>query len=301
MRVLLVHSGVDWSPIETGLFHGLLNHGADVFLCHPDDALLSTVTRDAVIVVTPRRLDVLEHLKRAGDCVAAYLTETPYEMELELEVSRCVDLVWTSERTGVEAFRAVNPHASYLPHGWMVHPDQPMPAHDVVFVGSGFPERIDFFNAIDWSGIDLGLYGTWRGFGLKPDLEADAVMGDQIDNATAAALYRRCKVGLNLYRTRTSDRIRITTAESLNPRAYELAALGVFHVSAHRKEVHEVFQGHVPTFQTPEQAEVLIRSSLAVAPSERDSVAKYLPLCVQGMSWTDRAAQVLADLAKVAA
>src|SRR6185436_10611187 len=103
----------------------------------------------------------------------------------------------------------VNPHVGYLRHGWHPgrhfvgvgdqHPD--VPSHDVVFVGSGFPERVQFFNAIDWSGIDLGLYGSWKGLGLTKAIEATLPRSGPVDNRTTAALYSKAKVGINLYRT----------------------------------------------------------------------------------------------------
>lgn len=262
---------------------------------------------DAVIVVSAMFFhpDVLVMMKRAGLRVFVLLTESPYDHAKELAVAKIVDGVWTNERTVVDDFGAVT-KATYLPHGW--HPenhrhgpqpgDEAVEAHDVVFVGSGFSERITFFNAIDWSGINLGLYGSWKGLGLKAELK-DAVRGDTIDNDKAAALYRRCKVGLNLYRVfkgwsggRDVGRV---TGESLSPRAYELARCGVFHLSAYRAEVAEVFGELVPTFRTPEQASSLIRRWLS-DDEGRARIAAQLPARVAESSWVERSARVLGDL-----
>jgi spore maturation protein CgeB len=164
------------------------------------------------------------------------------------------------------------------------------PAHDVVFVGSGFPERVAWFNAINWDGIDLGLYGIWDGLGLKPQAQA-CVRGGPIDNVQAADLYRRAKVGLNLYRRTT------VTAESLNPRAYELAACGTFAISEHRAESIERFGHLVPTFATPQEAEALIRQWVE-ADEGRAAVEAVLPVLVADASWTARAGQVLEDMGR---
>src|SRR6185369_10138735 len=171
-------------------------------------------------------------------------------------------------------------------------------SHDVVFVGSGFPERIDWFNAIDWTGIDLGLYGTWKGLGLKKQVKACIRMG-QVNNEYAAGLYRRAKIGLNLYRTHQgwgANRTRITTvAESLSPRAYELAACGAFHLSDYRAEVVEQFGDLVPTFTTPQEAAALIRLWLNDSDG-RARVSAALPATVAEASWAERAKVVLGDL-----
>jgi spore maturation protein CgeB len=318
MRVLLVHPGARWATadVEAGVCHGLRQHGVDVIRYRLDLALpvsLREVTPDlvsrttieamaearqaavdAVIVVTGRFVDpeVVRACRHAGIPVYALFTESPYDVDVELPLAAVVTGGWTTERASVETFQAVNAAIRYLPHGW--HPARHFAgpggdAHDVVFVGSGFPERVTFLNAMNWTGIDLGLYGTWDGFGLKPALEA-CVRGAQIDNAAAAALYRAAKIGLNLYR-----RTRSHPAESLNPRAYELARCGTCQVSQRRSEHGEVFGPWMPEFTSPAEAEALIRALLA-DPERRAAVAQQQSIAVQSCSWADRAERMLASL-----
>jgi spore maturation protein CgeB len=265
---------------------------------------------DAVIVVSGMYLhpDVVVLMRRAGLLVTTLMTESPYDIEKELRLAQMCHGVWTNERTVVERFRSVCPNVAYLPHAW--HPerhrpgpqpgDEDMAAHDVVFVGSAFRERIEWFRAIDWTGIDLGLYGQWDALGSRDRLR-QYVRGSCVNNAQTAALYRRAKIGLNLYRSskgfgRHAPRIATGAAESLSPRAYELAACGAFHVSDARAEVAEVFGDLVPTFRSPTEAAVLIRSWL-VDEAGRARVAAQLPAVVAESSWVHRAGQVKADIA----
>jgi spore maturation protein CgeB len=266
---------------------------------------------DMVLVVSAMYLhpDVLILMKRAGLRTTVLFTESPYDTEREALVARLVDGCWTNERSAVGALREVNPNAGYLPHGW--HPlnhapgvhdgDASVQAHDVVFVGSGFAERLAWFNAIDWTGIDLGLYGTWEKNRLRHSLR-DCVREGTVDNAFASALYRRAKVGLNLYRTSKGATTRasahIAHAESLSPRAYELAACGAFHLSDYRPEVPEVFGDLVPTFRTPVEAEALIRAWL-LDDAGRARVSAHLPARVAAASWVDRAGVVLGDIQRL--
>lgn len=259
-----------------------------------------------VIVVSAFYLhpDALILLRRAKVKVVVLFTESPYNIHHELKIAELADGCWTNERASLPAFLRVNANSGYLPHGW--HPErhgvellthEDVPAHDVVFVGSGFQERIEWFNAIDWSGIDLALYGTWKGYGLKRQV-LRAIRGESVGNERAAALYRRSKVGLNLYRSHgvAADGQRVEAyGESLSPRAYELAQCGVFHVSDFRPEVAEVFGELVPTFRTPTEAAALIRSWLADDAGRAD-VAAQLPACVAEASWVQRASTVLGDL-----
>lgn len=262
---------------------------------------------DVVLIVSAMLLhpDVIVMMKRAGLRVTVLFTESPYDEEQELRIAGLVDGCWTNEKSSLPKFLAVNPRSGYLRHAW--HPlkhyvsarslNDELPTHDVVFVGTGFAERITWFNSIDWTGIDLGLYGTWKGLGLKKQVRA-CVRGEQVSNETAAALYRRARIGLNLYRrskgwARTAEWVK--GAVSLSPRAYELAACGVFHLSDDRPEVREVFGDLVPTFSTPTEAAALIRLWLQDA-AERERVAAALPACVAEHSWTQRATTVIGDL-----
>src|SRR5574338_77334 len=137
---------------------------------------------DVVLIVSAmmQHPDTILMMKRAGLKVVVLFTESPYDHEEEIRIAKIVDGGWTNERAAVPLFRAVNPNMGYLPHAW--HPqkhypgvresESEIPSHDVVFVGSGFPERIEWFNAINWTGIDLGLYGTWKGLGLNKHVKA---------------------------------------------------------------------------------------------------------------------------------
>lgn len=262
---------------------------------------------DAVFIVSGMFVhpDVIMVMKDSGLRVFVLFTESPYDEEKELPMAKLVDGCWTNERTAVNAFRTVNPHSGYLPHAWHATRHKPgpqpgdeaQPAHDVVFVGSAFTERVEWLSAIDWTGIDLGLYGSWESLSSRHPLRR-YVRGNQTDNVKTAALYRRAKVGLNLYRTSKGwgkQAPKIAAAESLNPRAYELAACGAFHLSTYRAEVSEVFGDLVPTFDSPKDAEDLIRSWLA-DPTGRANRAAQLPACVAESSWRHRARTVIGDL-----
>lgn len=246
----------------------------------------------------------LRMLKKAGLNLAVLLTESPYDDEEQYRIAAIADVVWTHERTSLENMRLANPNTHYLPHAYdparhcPVNGDAPdVPAHDVVFVGTGFGERCDILEAINWDGIDLGLYGTWELLPWDSKIKKHQ-RDEEVGNEYAAALYRKAKIGLNLHRTSKgfgSHGPKITHAESLNPRAYELAACGCFHISDNRAVVGELFGESVPTFDTPEQLERQIRFWLG-REKERRMIAEQLPAMVAGHTWLDRARQVVGDL-----
>jgi spore maturation protein CgeB len=242
--------------------------------------------------------DVLEMMRRAGLRTAVLFTESPYEDDQQELMSALADIAWTNERTSGARLRA-----RYIRHAYdpLRHrPDMPLdlslPAHDVIFVGSGFPERIEILKAVDWSGIDLGLYGEWGLLGPTAKLRR-YVRSGPVSNETAVGLYRRARIGLNLHRSsrsygRHSERVHY--AESANPRTYELAACGLFQMSDYRAEIHELFGDAVPTI-TAERLEEMVRINLADSPY-RHRTARAARDAVRPHTFAARAAQVLADL-----
>lgn len=245
--------------------------------------------------------DFLPMLRRAGLKVCVLLTESPYDWLPEGRYISQADLAFTNERTAVAALRDANPRTYYLPHAWhpSVHrtleaaPDD-VAAHDVVFVGTGFVERIRLLEAIDWDGIDFGLYGIWSLAGSRSRLRR-YLRGDETPNPVTAALYRAAKVGLNLHRTAKGYSLtteHVVGAESMNPRCYELAAAGLFFTTDARAEVREVFGDVLPTFETPAECEAILRRALR-EPSWRADVAARCQERVTQETWTARAAMVL--------
>lgn len=249
--------------------------------------------------------DVLVMMRRAGLKVALLLTESPYDDDAQIRVAPFADVCFTGERASVPVLRQANPATAYLPHAaapwhFAAWEDHDVPAHDVVFVGTMFQERIEALSAVNWDGIDLGLYGGFELVGSRSKLRRH-IRGGVVSNLKTAALYRRAKVGLNLYRTSIGfgkKAPRITGAESLNPRAYELAACGTFQVSDARAEVGEVFGTNVPTFETPTELEALIRHYLPME-QKRWAMADLARRAVEPHTYAARAAQVVDTLARL--
>jgi spore maturation protein CgeB len=258
---------------------------------------------DWVVAVSAMYLhgDVLVMMRRAGLKTAVLFTESPYEDLWQLRLAREVDWCWTNERTSARTLRG-----GYLAHAYdpaKHYPTAPLPdvpSHDVVFVGTGFIERIHLLEEVDWSGIDLGLYGEWKLLGPNHHLR-QYLRGPAVTNESATDLYRNAKIGLNLFRSSAGfgrKTRHFSRAESANPRTFELAACGLFQISQYRAEVEEIFDTSVPTFRDAEELEVSVHLAL-VDDQRRQLCAERAREAVAPHTYAARAAQALADLERI--
>ena len=239
--------------------------------------------------------DILVVLRRARLKVAVLLTESPYTDGREKLLAERCNLLWTNERTSVPFFEQFCDHVYYWQHA--LDPERHSPEsngsdvshHDVVFVGTGFIERQRLLHDIDWDGIDFGLYGGWELMGSRNRLRK-YLHHEIVKNSVTAELYRQAKIGLNLHRTSIGwgrEVNHIETAESVNPRCYELAACGCFFICDRRAELSDLFGDLVPTFDTAREAGDLIRHYLAHG-DERAEIAARLPAKVREHTFDHR-------------
>ncbi len=206
---------------------------------------------------------VIPMVKARGIKTVVHFTESPYEDDLQLERAATADLVLLNDPTNIERFLEVNPNTHYQPHCYdpTIHlpgPSVPNAVSDFCFVGTGYPSRQAFFEAVDWTGIDIALAGQWP----DPDSPLVKYLAHDLekcsDNATDTRdLYRSCKASANLYR-RESNEPELSDGWSIGPREVELAAMGTFFLRESRGEGDELFP-NLPIFSTPEDFEVQLR------------------------------------------
>jgi spore maturation protein CgeB len=226
-----------------------------------------------------------------------WCTESPYEDDKQAQPARYVDTVIINDPTNLSQLREANKRTFYLPQSY--DPDKHFPAppdpgweSDFAFVGTGFPSRVDFFEKVDWSGIDARFGGNWRW--IDDDSPLRSLLAHDInacfDNADAARLYRGAKVTANLYRKETTDE---GTAEgwAIGPREVELAACGSFFLREPRAEGDQLFP-MLPTFSTPVEFEDLLHWWLD-HPAERQTAADQARAAIADRTFTNTAARLL--------
>lgn len=242
---------------------------------------------DLVIVVSSFFLPPVCYaaIRARGIPIAVVFTESPYEDDAQALIAAHVDACVVNDPQNLERFQERNPKTIYLPHAYRPEIHYPRPrvdrfASDFCFVGTGYPSRIEFFEACDFTGVDVALAGNWQD--LADDSPLTKFVAHErehcIVNDDAHDYYASTKVSANIYRTE-SQRPELAEGWAMGPREVELAASGTFFLTEARGENREVLP-MVPTFDGPgdfseklrwwldhptERADVALRARAAVA------------------------------------
>lgn len=254
---------------------------------------------DVLVVVTGFFIpaELLDAARKRGIRVVVLHTESPYEDERQLAYAAHADLNIINDPTHLGRFVAVAPTV-YLPHAYRPAVHHPGPARaemvcDLGFVGTGYPSRVQFFEAMapHVAGLDVLLAGNWQSLPdsspLLPWLGTE--QAECLDNADTVDLYRSARVGINIYR-REGDGGE-TGGWSMGPREVEMAATGAFFLRDPRPESDELL-GMLPAFTGPEHAAELLRWWLA-HPDDRIEAAHKARAAVEHQTFTHHAAQLL--------
>lgn len=251
---------------------------------------------DVVVIVSGFYVppEVYAAIRRRRQTVVLVHTEEPYETAVQLQRAAGADLNLINDPLNIEQFREVAP-TEYLPHAFDPDVHHPGPASpdlvsDFAFCGTGYQGRIDFFESVDWTGIDVALAGNWQATdedsALRKHLAHD--IAECFDNTDTADLLRSAKVTANLYRE--------PRGWAMGPREVEAAAIGCFMLRESRGEGDEVLP-MLPRFSNVAEFGDLLRWWLA-HDVERQAVADKAREAIAGRTFAANAAQLLRLLAK---
>lgn len=263
------------------------------------EAAVYEVWPDVIFVVSGFYLpdEYLDVLMSRGHTVVLLHTESPYEDSRQLRVAGRVSVNVVNDPTNLEQFKAENQRSVYLPHAYDpdVHrPDGDATSSDFCFVGTGFRQRREFFERVDWTGIDAKFAGNWQQPGLLAPFLVHGT-DECLDNVDAARLYRGAKASANLYRREV---LAADSAEgwSMGPREVELAACGTFFLRDPRPE-GDALLPMLPTFTDPDGFGDQLRWWLDHE-SEREKAAEAARLAVRGRTFVNNAASLLSMISK---
>jgi spore maturation protein CgeB len=256
---------------------------------------------DVVVFVTGFLVptEMVELIYSRGHKVVIICTESPYETSRELGLAEHADLVLLNDPTHIERFREVAPtiyaHQAYRPTVHTPGPSRPDLVSDLAFVGTGYPSRIEFLEAMDLSNLDVILAGNWQGVTAESSLFPHLANAPDecLPNGDAVQLYRSARMGINLYR-REAQRPELSEGWSCGPREIEMAAVGLPFLREPRGESDELFP-MLPSFTSPEEASELLRWWLA-HPAKREEAALKARSAIADRTFHNLAVELLRHL-----
>lgn len=284
--------GTWWSPFTPDDAWQLALDGlpAELWKHHPVDVVL--IVSGFYVPV-----DLMRMIRARGIKVVLLFTESPYEDDTQVSRAHEADLVLVNDPTNLDVFRAVNPNSHYQWHCYdpAIHspgPTLPDHASDFCFVGTGFPSRIRFLEAVDWTAIDVALAGMWETLDANSPLRQ--YVAHPIDeccaNTTTVDLYRGTRLSANLYR-QESERPELATGWAMGPREVELAAIGTPFLREPRPEGDALFP-FLPRFTDPTEFGDLVRWHLA-RPDVLAALGAQASAAVHDRTFANSAARML--------
>lgn len=250
---------------------------------------------DLIVVVSGFFIppSVMELIASRGHKIVYLCTESPYEEDNQLRLSDFATLTVLNDPTHLDRYE----RAIYLPHAYDpdIHkpgPPEPEASSDFCFVGTGYPTRIDFFEQVDWSGIDAAFGGNWQQLTDDSPLNPFLVHEKRhcTDNTDAVRLYQNTKASANIYR-QEAMRPELAKGWAMGPREVELAATGCFYLTEPRPENRQVLP-MIPTFVGPDDFGEQLRWWLA-HDKERERVAAEARAAIADRTFTNHARVLL--------
>lgn len=247
--------------------------------------------------------EVFRVLKSRGHKLAILHTESPYEDERQFVRGQHVDINLLNDPTNVELWNSEGVDAHYMPHAY--DPDVHYPGvgnyeSDFSFVGTMYKSRQELFSKIDFGDLKVTLAGA--GYD-KLEEENKWLLKycphhpeDSFNNVEGAELYRRSRVGINLYRREGENNELQYQGWAMGPRELEMAACGLFFLRDPRPESDETFKGILPSFSGPEDASEKIQW-WAKHDSARERKSELAMKAIEDRTFDNNAKQFMSLLA----
>lgn len=265
--------GVPYAPLDEAVTDALSRVATRVTVCRPTDPVADVAARekpDGMIVLNGMSMDVkqVDRVKGLGIRTAVWMTDDPYYSDVTGLFAVHYDHVFTLELSCVPFYREMGCESvHYLPFANDFRIYRPRAADpgkrvDVLFIGSGFWNRIRFFDAVApyLATKNVLISGWWWDRLANYHLLADKIrLGQWLTPAETAEHYAGAKIVINLHRAPDDDgynrNSRQLPAHSLNPRTFEIAGSGALQLTDIRLDLHNHYAPgqEIATYGSPEE------------------------------------------------
>jgi len=264
--------GVPYAPIDDAVVATLSRMVTRLTVCRPTDNIPEVAERErphAMIVLNGMNMDTakVEKVKKLGIRTAVWMTDDPYYSDVTGLFAVHYDHVFTLELSCVPFYRELGcASVHYLPFAndfriFRPHTPDPAKGVDILFIGSGYWNRIRFFDRIApyLATKNVLIAGWWWDRLANFHLLAGKIrLGQWMTPAETADHYAAAKIVINLHRAPDDDsynrNARRLPALSVNPRTFEIAGSGALQLTDVRMDLqtHYVPGKEIVTYESPD-------------------------------------------------
>jgi len=241
--------------------------------------------------------ETYDTIRNRGMKIAVLLTESPYEDPFQLGIAARADIAILNDPINLDTYRAVQPNTWYIPHAYdpekhRRRPPVPDLVSDFAWVGTAYPSRIEWFEQVNFDGLEVALAGNWQQLAQDHPLERWLVnpKGNCLDNDETVDIYSSTSSSVNLYRKESEKGF--DEGWAMGPREIELAATGTFFLRDPRPE-SDMILSMLPSFASPSEFGDKLRWWLA-HDSQREDAIKGAKAAVSGRTFANNAKSLLA-------
>lgn len=248
---------------------------------------------------------LLDIIRKRRHKIVIVATESPYQEGAQLVRAQFANLTILNDPLNLHLYDEIGVPALYLPHCYRPKVHYPSnrklsaPPVDLTFIGTAFKSRIEFFERLDLTGLDVVIAGNDWGklpetSPVAPHIATGLVDADCVHNKDAADIYRGTKMGINFYRRESEEEHEGDIGIAMSPREVEMAAIGLPFLRDPREEGDRVLS-MLPTFASPEDASEQLRWWLK-HDTERAEIARQARAAIADRTFLNNAKRLLKAL-----
>lgn len=265
--------GVPYSPIDEAVVESLSKMVSRLTVCVPTANISEIAQRerpDLMLVLNGMNFNKThaEQVRKLGIRTAVWLTDDPYYTDATADFVPSYDYAFTLELSCVAFYRDLGcKNVHYLPFAndfriYRPTPVDPSKRVDILFIGSGYWNRVRFFDSIApyLSNKSVMIAGWWwdrlQNYRL---LENKIRLGLWMTPQETAQFYNGAKIVINLHRAHDDESYnknsRKVPAHSVNPRTFEISGNGAFQLSDVRLDLQNYYTpgAEIATYESPEE------------------------------------------------
>lgn len=258
-------------------------------------------------------IHIVRAIRGMAIATAVWFTDDPYAIDNALAVVAEYDFVFTIDSGCVPYYESSGcKNVFHLPLGtdpdiFYPHPVHPSYYNDVCFIGTGYQNRLRFFEEVlrRLNGVQVQLVGHyWENLRLTGSCMPH-IRKKWINPPEAVKYYNGSKIVLNIHRSQDDPLLDKNKAgapgHSINNRTFDIAACRAFQLIDYRPDFDQFYQAgaEMIAFESPEECASLINKYLQNSELRMEMARKSYERTIKEHTFSQRVHAMMNIIQKV--